>query len=127
MKQRADVVARPSYSRYSEACWQRFTAPSHAGPPPADAPALARGEARGRSGDCEVIIWLGRDARVGWFLAHGNPWAIAAADLAVADWRAGRTEVSARDLAERLSAPAEELDAFLTVEDAWRSARESSR
>lgn len=127
MKQQAGAVERPAYSRYSEACWQRFIAPAHAGPPPADAPALGLGEAQGRSGDCEVLIWLGQDTPVGWFLAHGSPWAIAAADLAVADWQAGRTAVSAQDLAERLSAPADELDAFLTVEDAWRSARESSR
>jgi hypothetical protein len=116
---------RPAFSRYSRVCWDRFTAPEHAGPPPAETPVLASGEARGRSGDCEVRIWLGQEPRVGWFLVHGSPWAIAAADLAVSDWRQGRNEVAAADLAARLDAPAEVLDAFLTVEDAWRSARES--
>lgn len=124
MGQRPDgtVPRPPAHSRYSDACWRRFSAPRHAGEPAGE---VAEGRARGRAGDCEIALWLGSAPRRGGFLAHGSPWAIAAADLAVEDWLGGADGVTAASLAERLAAPPEEMDIFLTVEDAWRSACES--
>jgi hypothetical protein len=107
---------------YSEECRRRFEAPSHAGPPPEGA-AIARGEARGRDGHTRVVLWLGERPRGAWFLAYGCPWTLAAADLAAEIWGEGRDDCPARELADRLGAPADRMDVFLTVEDAWRAAR----
>lgn len=109
------------HEAYSEACWQRFIAPSHAGPPPSDEKARV-GRARGREGDTEIVVWFLEEPRTGGFLAHGNPWAIAAADLAVDRWCRGEKPLSADEQAAQLEAPAEAMDVFLTVEDAVKTA-----
>lgn len=110
---------------YSDECRRRFSDPAHAGPPP-DGTAAVSGRARGRGGDTEVQIWLARQGRRAWFLAHGCPWTIAGADLAAEWWSRGVDPLERPgELAAALEAPAERMDVFLTIEDAFRAARKA--
>jgi hypothetical protein len=112
----------PANSPYSRACWTRFRQARHAGPPP-QAAGWARGSARGRSEDTEILFWLCPDPLDARFQAHGSPWAIAAAELLCECWLAGQAIPDAHAMQRLLSAPPDRLDAFFTVEDAWQAAR----
>ncbi|MDQ2068718.1 hypothetical protein [Natronospira bacteriovora] len=119
-RDRGKGAALPAHSPYSAACWRRFREPRHVGPP-APGQAMVTAVATGRADDAEVRFWLQPRPRAAWFLAHGGPWLVAAAELCCESWQAGEPVPDAHGLSDRLGAPPDRLDAFITVEDAWQA------